>query len=144
MRIIDLSSYVCSSDLALMFDVGLPPFLYVALLTGTQVSKNYPNVNPAYGRAAYRFGVGSFNTGYDITDGIEFYSFGSIGYRNAEAFANYRAPNRVVATAGGLDSGGVSTDDYNNIVAADPSRIFARNGFVPQLAFRGIRSKQRR
>src|SRR3546814_10650409 len=94
MRIIDLSSYVCSSDLALWFDGGLPPFLYGALLTDTQGSKNYPNVNPAYGRAASRFGVGSFNTGYDITDGIEFYSFGSIGYRNAESFANRSAERR--------------------------------------------------
>src|SRR3546814_15050281 len=44
----------------------------------------------------------------------------------------------VGATCCGLDSGGVSTDYYNNIVAADPSRIFARTGFVPQLAFREI------
>src|SRR3546814_775385 len=44
---------------ALWFDGGLPPFLYGALLTDTQGSKNYPNVNPAYGRAASRFGVGS-------------------------------------------------------------------------------------
>lgn len=123
---------------ALWFDGGDPPFLYGALLTDTQGAKDYPNVTPAYGRARSRFGVGSFNTGYDLTDGIQFYSFGSIGYRNAESSAYYRAPNRVVATADGFDSGGVSTDDYNDIVATDPSRIFARNGFVPQLAFREI------
>jgi iron complex outermembrane recepter protein len=123
---------------ALDLDGSIPASLYGALLADTQAAKNYPNVTPAYGRAKSRFGVGSFNAGYDLADAVEFYSFGSIGYRNAESFAYFRPPNRIVATASGLDSAGVSTEEYNAIVATDPSRIFARNGFVPELTFREL------
>jgi iron complex outermembrane receptor protein len=122
------------------FDGVDPPFLYGALLTDTKGAENYPYVTPALGRAQSRFGVGSFNAGYDLTDAVELYGFGSIGYRNADSSAYYRPPNRVVATADGVDRGGVSTDDYNAIVSTDPSRIFSRNGFVPRLTFREIDS----
>jgi iron complex outermembrane receptor protein len=107
------------------------------LLSDIEGAIDYPNVTPGYGRAKSRFGVGSFNAGLDLTDTIEFYSFGTIGYRNAESNAYYRTPNAVVGkVGGGFYTGGVNTATYNSVAASNPSLIFARNGFVPLLAFR--------
>jgi iron complex outermembrane receptor protein len=105
------------------------------LLSDLQAATNYPDVTPAYGRANSRFGVGSFNAAVDLTDDIKFYSFGTIGFRNAESNAYYRPPNAIVATAATY-TGGVSDTTYNSTVATNPALIFARNGFVPLLAFR--------
>lgn len=124
-------------DLRAQWIDGSPsPGLSGTLLSDIEGADNFPDVTPAYGRAKSQFGAATFNTGYDLTDHIQFYSFGSIGYRNASFFGYYRTPNGIVATADGTNSGGVSNDDYNSIVMTDPSRIFARNGFVPILAFR--------
>ncbi|WP_168176201.1 TonB-dependent receptor [Novosphingobium sp. PC22D] len=116
---------------------GNPPAGYTgAYLADILAAEDYPNVTPAYGRARSRFGVGSFNAAYELTDAIEFYGFGSTGYRNAESRAYYRTPNAVVSTGSGIYAGGVDIATYNAIAASDPSAIFARNGFVPILAFR--------
>ena len=107
-----------------------------AYLTDIQGALNYPNVTPGFGRAKSRFGVGSFNAGIDVSDKVELYSFGTLGYRNAESNAYYRTPNALVATAAHVYTGGVSVATYNETVATDPSLIFARNGFAPLLGFR--------
>ena len=67
----------------------------------------YPNLNYIYGDSRSKFGVGSYNAGYDMTDDIQAYSFGSVGFRNAESYENFRLPNR---------SGTIGSD------ALDPTR----------------------
>jgi iron complex outermembrane receptor protein len=108
-----------------------------ALAADYQAMTNYPRVNPIVGDARSHFAVGSFNAGFDATDHLSFYGFGSIGYRDAKAYENVRLPNRLVRTGVlGVDPGTVSAAVYNATVAANPSYIFSRTGFRPQEAFK--------
>ncbi|NIJ07157.1 iron complex outermembrane receptor protein [Sphingomonas vulcanisoli] len=110
-----------------------------ALASDYQALKNYPNVNPILGDSRSRFAVGSFNAGFDATDGLSFYTFGTVGHRQAESYENIRLPNRLVRTAVlGVDPGTVSSAVYNATVAANPSYIFSRSGFRPQEAIREL------
>ncbi|WP_240609576.1 TonB-dependent receptor plug domain-containing protein [Phenylobacterium deserti] len=61
---------------------------------------NYPYVNLIAGDAEYRLNIGSFNFGYQFSEALEFYSFGTYGKKYAAAFENYRVPGRVVNAAG--------------------------------------------
>jgi len=108
-----------------------------ALGADYQAMKKYPDVNPIVGDARSHFAVGSFNAGFDASDALSFYAFGSVGYRHAKAYENVRLPNRLVRTSVlGVDPGTVSAADYNATVATNPSFIFSRTGFRPQEAFR--------
>jgi iron complex outermembrane receptor protein len=55
----------------------------------------FPNVNNIYGDPKYNLYDGFYNAGYTVSDGLQLYSFGSYGNRQASAFENYRVPNRV-------------------------------------------------
>ena len=94
----------------------------------------YPDVNRIRGDARSKFGVLSYNTGYDITDGVQFYSFGSAGFRKAESYENVRLPDRVLASAV-LGVAGTAAQ-YGADVAANNGFIFSRTGFNPQEAIR--------
>jgi iron complex outermembrane receptor protein len=106
-----------------------------AYLAGVLAAENFPIVTRAYGKARSKFGVASFNFARNLTDNLEFYSFGSLGFRNATSFAGYRLPGAVVSTGTGVYAGGVSVATFNNISASNPSAIFAPNGFTPTLNF---------
>ncbi len=56
---------------------------------------DYPYMNRIAGDAEYRIYTGSYNFGADIADDLEFYSFGTIGYKFAQAYENYRVPNLI-------------------------------------------------
>jgi iron complex outermembrane receptor protein len=60
----------------------------------------YPYVNLISGDAEYRLNVGTFNFGYDISDDLEVYAFGTYGKKYAAAYENYRVPGRVTNAAG--------------------------------------------
>lgn len=108
-----------------------------ALAADYQAMQNFPNINPILGDARSHFAVGSFNGGFDASDSLSFYAFGTVGYRDAKAYENVRLPNRVVRTAvPGVDPGTVSAAVYNATLAANPSFIFSRSGFRPQEAFK--------
>lgn len=87
----------------------------------------YPNINYIVGDARSKFGVGSYNSGYDLTDSVQFYSFGSIGFRNAESYENVRLPNRVV---------GSTTLGVAGTYGAENALIPRPEGFEPQEALR--------
>ena len=61
----------------------------------------YPRLNRITGDAHSILTTGFFNAGYDF-GGFEVYSFGSYGRRIASAYENYRVPNRVSRTVGGV------------------------------------------
>ena len=63
-------------------------------------AKDYPYMNRIAGDAEYRLYTGSYNFGADISDTMEFYSFGTIGYKFAQAYENYRVPSLVVGANG--------------------------------------------
>ena len=62
---------------------------------GIPLTKGYPYENNIYGDTQSNVYNGFYNAGYNITDGIQFYSFGSFSHRKASAFENYRAPSKV-------------------------------------------------
>jgi iron complex outermembrane receptor protein len=54
-----------------------------------------PNVNKIYGDPQYNIYKTYYNAGYDLGGGLQFYTFGSYGHRDASAYENYRAPDKV-------------------------------------------------
>jgi iron complex outermembrane receptor protein len=108
-----------------------------ALASDYQSMKDFPRINPIVGDARSHFAVGSFNAGFDATDHLSFYAFGTLGYRDAKAYENVRLPNRLVRTGVlGVDPGTVSAAVYNATAASNPNFIFSRTGFRPQEGFK--------
>jgi len=58
----------------------------------------YPYLNLIQGDAHFTLTTVAFNSGFKVTDDIEFYSFGTWGDKKANSFENYRLPNRVSYT----------------------------------------------
>ncbi|WP_410211504.1 TonB-dependent receptor plug domain-containing protein [Aquirhabdus sp.] len=56
---------------------------------------DYPYVNHISGDAAYHLNIFSVNAGYDFGNDTELYSFATYGEKTANAFENYRMPNRL-------------------------------------------------
>jgi len=67
---------------------------------GIQNAKDFPHVNRIYGDPQYNAYDFFYNAGYDLGDGIEFYTDGSYGHRNASGYENYRKPSKVSQTVG--------------------------------------------
>lgn len=56
---------------------------------------DYPHSNRIFGDAQYHLTSFGFNAGYDISDAVQLYSFGTAGQKTAAAFENYRLPTRI-------------------------------------------------
>lgn len=65
---------------------------------GLAANSDSPKVNKINGDAKYTIYNVFANAGYDFSDAVQAYAFGSYGNRVAKAFENYRAANRVVGT----------------------------------------------
>lgn len=61
----------------------------------------YPHVNRIGSQASYRLNTVFFNAGYDVSDMLKIYSFGSAGWKVAEAKQNFRLPNVVTGRMAG-------------------------------------------
>jgi len=59
---------------------------------------NFPHVNMLNGDPQFNLYNAMFNSAYKLNDDIEFYSFGSFGYRTAWHYENFRRPSVVEAT----------------------------------------------
>ncbi len=92
--------------------------------TGEPLSAGYPKENKINGDPAYNIYNFMYNAGYDLGGGTEAYAFGSYGHREANAFENYRVPNKVVGQTSthvtvypyplGFDPAeAISEDDYS-------------------------------
>lgn len=55
----------------------------------------YPNVNLISGDGEYHSRLASFNAGVDVFEGVQFYSFGSYGEKDAQSYENYRTPSTI-------------------------------------------------
>ncbi|HUO11969.1 MAG TPA: TonB-dependent receptor [Caulobacteraceae bacterium] len=62
---------------------------------GIPRAADYPRLNGEYGDPSYTTEKLFYNAGYDLTDEVQLYSFGSYGHRDASAYQNYRAPTKV-------------------------------------------------
>ncbi len=68
----------------------------LAQYPGITQNPDYPFVNRIAGDAESRQTVFLFNGGYDFSDTLQFYTFGTYGYRWGQAIENYRPPNVIV------------------------------------------------
>jgi iron complex outermembrane receptor protein len=75
-----------------------PPACLQSPDTNVTQSQKYPYENRVNGDPAYHLYNGLYNGGYDVSPDMQVYSFGSIGYRLAEHYENYRAPSLNEAT----------------------------------------------
>jgi iron complex outermembrane recepter protein len=64
----------------------------------TQVP-GYPHLNLIEGDAQYNLKIVSFNSGFDLGSGTQFYAFGTYGRKTGASYENYRAPNTIVYPA---------------------------------------------
>ena len=55
----------------------------------------YPYVNKIQGDAKYNLSMVSYNSGFTFGEGTSFYSFGTYGRKHAQAYENYRTPDRL-------------------------------------------------
>lgn len=90
----------------------------------------YPYVNKIFGDLHSELYQGSYDAGYDL-GGVKLYSFGTFGYRTADAYENYRVPDRVIASP---------VLGVAGTLATPGELIFAPNGFNPEEAFREMDS----
>jgi iron complex outermembrane receptor protein len=65
---------------------------------GIPGAPGYPYVNKIYGDTLSHVFNTLVNAGYDLTPDVQVYAQGSYAHRTAQAYENYRAPNKVVAT----------------------------------------------
>jgi len=63
--------------------------------TNIPLTPGYPDMNNIYGDPQYNLYNGFYNAGYKVAPGVDFYSFGSYGFREDSAFENYRKPDKV-------------------------------------------------
>ncbi len=86
---------------------------------------NAPNVNHIVGDAMSKTTNLMFNAGYDLDGNVSLYSFGSYSHRSAQAYENYRVPDKVRAsTVLGVKGGYTDAGEL----------IFAPKGFNPKEA----------
>lgn len=87
----------------------------------------YPRVNHISGDAEFNLTTAMVNAGYDISDNVQLYSFGSFGHRVAKAFENDRLPTQIIAAPGSNQPcSATNLQGYNTAVAA--------NGITPACA----------
>src|SRR6185312_8506472 len=65
-----------------------------------QAIPGYPRTNHISGDAMFNLTTATVNAGYDISDNVQLYAFGSFGHRVAKAFENDRLPTQVIAAPG--------------------------------------------
>lgn len=81
-----------------------PARSYPQVVTNPQ----WPYVNRIAGDPQIRVDVLNYNGGWEISDALEFYTFGHYGWKKGEAHENYRLPNVVSGKA--VDGSGARTD----------------------------------
>ncbi|HTX24477.1 MAG TPA: TonB-dependent receptor [Steroidobacteraceae bacterium] len=67
-------------------------------LTNMPLAPGYPNLNLIQGDGEQHKKLVSYNAGFGI-EGVQFYSFGTYGYKNSASYENYRLPNVAYYTS---------------------------------------------
>jgi iron complex outermembrane receptor protein len=92
-------------------------------------AKDYPYVNRIAGDAQSRSRVFTYNAGYEITPDINFYTFGSYGYKWGQAYENYRVPTAIT---------GVSPTDIPFPLGFSPKESITENDYALSAGFDGV------
>ena len=61
-------------------------------LTNMPLAPGWPNLNLIDGDGESHMKLVEYNAGFSLGDGVQFYSFGTYGYKNAASYENYRVP----------------------------------------------------
>jgi iron complex outermembrane receptor protein len=86
---------------------AFPPHCLQFPDTNMGAAKNFPYENKVNGDPEYNLYNAMYNAGYDFSPNLEVYTFGSVGYRLAEHYENYRPPDRVEGCTATTGPGGV-------------------------------------
>jgi iron complex outermembrane receptor protein len=78
-------------------------------------AERYPYENGVNGDPQFNIYDGFYNAGYELSDSVQLYTFGSYGHRDSQHFENYRVPTKV----SGVTSTGVTVYPLPN--GFDPS-----------------------
>ena len=60
----------------------------------------YPRINPIEANPEYQLTMAEINSGYDFSDSVSAYAFGTYGHKFGKGYENNRMPDKVIATAG--------------------------------------------
>ncbi len=86
----------------------------------------YPYVNHIQGDAKYTLHIVSYNAGMNVSDTMELYSFGTYGRKHAQAYENYRTPDRLPALyPNGFNPQEESKEDDFGVTAGLKGRMFS-------------------
>ena len=98
----------------------------------------YPRTNHISGDAEFQLTTAMVNAGYDFSDNVQFYTFGSYGHRFAKANENDRLPTQVIAAAGSNQPcSAANPQGYNTALASDGITPACAVGFVQNGRFVG-------
>ena len=76
--------------------------------------QGYPRTNSIDGNPQVQMTLGELNAGYDFSDNLQLYAFGTIGHKFGKSFENYRLPNQIVTTMGSSQPcSATNPDGYN-------------------------------
>ena len=79
----------------------------------------YPRSNAIDGSPQQQLTMAEMNAGYDVSDSVQIYAFGTIGHKFAKSFENDRLPNQIIATAGSNQPcSATNLNGYNTVVNA--------------------------
>lgn len=59
-------------------------------------AQGFPYENKSNGTPSYNAYDSEYNAAYRLSDKVEFYALGTLGYRDSQHYGNYRPPNNVV------------------------------------------------
>ena len=101
----------------------------------------YPRSNANYGNAEAQTTMGLLNAGYDFSDQVQFYAFGSIAHRFAITHEGNRLPNQTLATPGSSQPcSATNRQGYNTAVTVTGTPVCALGigGGVTALGTNGL------
>jgi iron complex outermembrane receptor protein len=98
----------------------------LALYPNVVTVPGYPYMEGGQGDPRYRLALLTYNGGFRLDRGTQFYSVGTFGYRYAAAYQNYRLPNKIPAIWPLGFSPVEALDEYDfEITAGIKGRIFS-------------------
>jgi iron complex outermembrane receptor protein len=122
----------CQSATGALINNGCPPSVTQSGVTYPVThATNWPHENRVNGDPEYNIYNAFFNGGYNITDNVQFYTFGNYSYNASQHFENYRVSTKV---AGPSSTG---TEVYAFPLGFDPKEKFDERDYSVTGGFRG-------
>jgi iron complex outermembrane receptor protein len=95
-QVVDLSTYPVPGYTGRYTTTTNKSQNFIGKYPGLTSDPNYPALARSPGDPQLRIGSAFFNAGYELTPDLSLYSFGSVGYKDGQAYEGYRTPDRVL------------------------------------------------